>query len=109
GRVFWLTRPAGQNAPVKTALQAQGARALCLPLLGIEALSPTPQMLEPIQQLDRYSLVFYVSANAVRFGLDLIDDWWPQYPQGITNLAVGSGTAAALAARGLQACYPHER
>ena len=109
GRLFWLTRPEGQNAPVQAALEAQGAQVLCVPLLRIEALPPTPQMRETIQQLDRYSLLFYVSANAVKIGLDRIFDWWPQYPEGITNFAVGSGTAAVLQARGLGVYYPSER
>jgi len=109
GRTVWLTRPAQQAGPLQAALQARGARVFCLPLLEIAAVPPKREQLQHLKDLDRYDLVVYVSSNAARIGLDRIFEWWPQYPVGILNLAVGSGTAAVLEAEGLQVGYPTER
>ncbi|MDR2212944.1 MAG: uroporphyrinogen-III synthase [Pseudomonadales bacterium] len=109
GRRIWLTRPAQQAAALQAALEARGARVLCLPLLDIVALEPKAQEWERLKQLDRYDFVVYVSPNAARLGLERIFTWWPQYPADLCNLAVGSGTAAVLQAEGLDALYPSER
>jgi uroporphyrinogen-III synthase len=64
---------------------------------------------QKLLNLDRYDLLFYVSTNAARIGLDAIAQWWPQYPAHIENFAVGPGTAAVLEREGLQVGYPAER
>lgn len=54
-----------------------------------------------VLDLDLYHKVIFVSQNAVDMGMAWIEDFWPQLPTGIRYLAVGSTTAARLAAYGL--------
>jgi uroporphyrinogen-III synthase len=109
GRTLWLTRPAQQAGALQAALEAQGARVLCLPLLEIVAVMPKREQLQHLKDLDRYDLIVYISSNAAKLGLERIFEWWPQYPVGLLNVAVGSGTAAVLLEQGLEVCYPAER
>lgn len=109
GRSIWLTRPAAQSGLLQQQLQQAGATVLCLPLLVIEAVPLAGINKQRILDLDRYDLVFYVSSNAATLGLAAIDAWWPQYPLGVKNFAVGPGTAAVLQQHGLDVDYPTER
>lgn len=109
GKTIWLTRPDGQGGELRAALEQLGARVQLLPLLVIRPLAPAPADRQKLIDLDRYDLVFFVSTNAASIGLDAIAQWWPQYPVGILNFAVGPGTAAVIEQRGLPAIYPTER
>ena len=109
GKIIWLTRPAGQGLELRAELEAYGASVRMLPLLDIKPLTPSPADRQKLIDLDHYDLVFYVSTNAALFGLDAITAWWPQYPEGIRNFAVGPGTAAVLEKQGLTVSYPRER
>jgi uroporphyrinogen-III synthase len=109
GRQLWLTRPAAQVQQLQAQLEQAGAVVSCLPLLVIAAVPPTGVNKQRLMDLDRYDLVFFVSSNAATLGLDAIADYWPQYPVGIQNFAVGPGTAAVLQQQGLQVAYPTER
>jgi uroporphyrinogen-III synthase len=109
GRTIWLTRPEGQGAPLQAALTQLGAQVHLLPLLVIKPLQLSQADKQKLIDLDRYDLVFFVSTNAATLGLDAIAQWWPQYPVGILNFAVGPGTAAVLQKSGLSASYPTER
>jgi uroporphyrinogen-III synthase len=109
GKTIWLTRPAGQGAELRAALERLGARVQLLPMLVIKPLAPSPADRQKLIDLDRYDLVFFVSTNAATLGLEAIAQWWPQYPVGILNFAVGPGTAAVLETHGLDARYPSER
>jgi uroporphyrinogen-III synthase len=106
---IWLTRPEGQGAELRMALEKLGARVKLMPLLVIKALSLSPAARQKLIDLDRYDLVFFVSTNAATLGMDAITQWWPQYPVGIHNFAVGPGTAAVLERHGLSVSYPTER
>lgn len=109
GKTIWLTRPAGQGEELRARLEALGAHVHLLPLLVIKPLEPSPADRQKLIDLDRYELVFFVSTNAALRGLELIRQWWPQYPVGIVNCAVGPGTAAVLESHGLSVVYPSER
>ena len=109
GKTLWLTRPAGQGAELRIALEQLGARVQMLPLLVIEPLKPSAADRQKLIDLDLYDLVFFVSTNAAILGLDAIAQWWPQYPLGILNFAVGPGTAAVLEKHGLSVHFPSER
>lgn len=94
---------------MRKALEPLGAELVELPLLDILPLQPSQADKEKLVNLDRYDLVFYVSTNAARIGLDAINQWWPQYPAHIRNFAVGPGTAAVLEQQGLRVSYPEQR
>lgn len=97
-----VTRPPAQALPWAEQLRGLGARVDCIPLLEIRPL------LDPVQQqaiksrvldLDRYQKVIFVSQNAVEYGGDWIDTYWPQLPTGVDFFAVGETTARQLLAR----------
>ncbi len=108
-KTIWLTRPAGQGAELRAALEGMGARVQVLPLLAFKPLAPSQADKQKLLDLDRYDLVFYISTNAATLGLDAIAQWWPQYPVELLNFAVGSGTAEVLEQSGLSVNYPRER
>ena len=102
-----VTRPAGQAGPLCAALRELGFVAHHQPLLELEPLAElAPQARQHLLDLDRYRHVIFISANAVRFGLARIDDYWPQLPTGINWYAIGGSTASLLADRGLKAITP---
>lgn len=102
-----VTRPAGRADELLSALREGGAAALHIPLLDISELDPHSDAAciqrnrERIQNLDRYQTVIFISANAVQHGVDLVEQFWPQWPAGQQSLAIGEATAAALQARGV--------
>lgn len=108
GRTIWLTRPEGQADELKRGLEERGAKVLHLPMLRILPLEPDARTKRRILDLDRYDFLFFISSNAVRHGMALILDHWPQYPAHIRNFTVGPGTAKALEDLGLNAHYPRE-
>lgn len=104
-----VTRPEGQAQPLIDGLQAMGLQGLHLPMLRLLPIVPLPALAKQrVLDLERYQHLIFISANAVRFGLAAIDDYWPQYPQGQRVWAVGGSTAAALHDAGLQALTPRE-
>ncbi|MFC6670871.1 uroporphyrinogen-III synthase [Marinobacterium aestuariivivens] len=112
GQRVLVTRPRHQAADQAEELRRLGAEPVLLPLLEIE---PIPQD-DPafaaarrcVLDLDLYHAVIFVSANAARFGAELIDDYWPQLPVGVHWLAIGAKTAATLDAHGIRAYHSTE-
>jgi uroporphyrinogen-III synthase len=102
-----ITRPAAQAEVLANALAQAGIVAISQPLLAIESL---PQIPAPVRSrvlaLDEYQHIIFVSLNAVHFGMELINDYWPQLPQGLHWYSVGSATAAALVNFGIDATFP---
>lgn len=94
-----VTRPREAAQPLCARLQSLGARCHQAAVMQITALrSPTQQ--QAIKSLlldfDRYQVAIFISQNAVRYGLDWIDQFWPQPPHGQRYLAIGAATAKAL-------------
>ena len=102
-----ITRPAAQAEVLIDALARVGIVAISQPLLAIESL---PQIPAPVRSrvlaLDEYQHIIFVSLNAVHFGMELINDYWPQLPQGLHWYSVGSATAAALEDFGVEVTFP---
>lgn len=98
---FWMTRPEGTGLDLVAACSEQGVETVTLPLMDIEPLSDLGHASRQVMDLDMYSHVIFISANAVRHGMDLIDNYWPQLPIGVQFLAIGQATAKALVARGV--------
>jgi uroporphyrinogen-III synthase len=97
-----VTRPAAQAAGWVDALRAMGCDAQALPLIDIAALADTAPLRTAWQALPRYTLVMFVSANAVQHffaaARSAESDVWPV---GVRAAATGPGTAAALRAAGV--------
>jgi uroporphyrinogen-III synthase len=97
-----VTRPLAQALAWAEQLRAQGAHVDCMPLLEIRPLADAGQqqaIKNRILDLDRYQKVIFVSQNAVEYGCEWIDTYWPQLPIGVEFFAVGETTARQLLAR----------
>lgn len=101
GRKVVVTRPVGQEQDLMLTLEQAGARALHFPTLAIEPIHPDVADRQKILDLDRYYAVICVSANAARLGLDLLADFWPQWPLEQHWFAVGPATGEAMSDWGL--------
>ena len=94
-----VTRPAGQGDGLCAALAARGFAVHHLPLLALESVLPLPASeRNRVLALDQVQHIIFVSANAVHFGMSVIERYWPQLPVGLQWYAVGDDTARALAA-----------
>ncbi len=75
---------------------------LVLPMLEIVKVDQ-PEQINVIKnallELDGFSILIFVSQNAVAHGFDWIETYWPQFPDKVACLAVGAKTQEALAER----------
>ena len=103
-----VTRPAGTAADtLYEALTSEGYRAYSQPLLTLRGLPDIPPNQRGfLQRLDEYQHVIFVSTNAVRFGMEQVEMYWPQLPTGMRCYAVGEATARCLADFGIEAHTP---
>jgi uroporphyrinogen-III synthase len=102
-----VTRPPGQGQALATALQQQGFRPVLQPLIEIEVMGePSPQQRSILLDLDTYQHIVFVSANAIRHGMEWIENFWPQLPIGIHWYTVGKSSASLLQAYGLTVLQP---
>ena len=93
---FWMTRPDGSGDALSLACAAKGIDVVQLPLMDIVPFEDDGLAARQIMDLDHYSHIIFISTNAVRFGMPLIEQYWPQLPVGIHWLAIGEATANAL-------------
>ncbi len=99
-----ITRPSAQAGVWAAELQALGFSSRCLPVLELRALQDEAQqqaIKNKILDFDLYQKVIFVSQNAVEFGMNWLEDYWPQLPIGIEYFAVGATTAKKLASYGI--------
>jgi uroporphyrinogen-III synthase len=103
-----VTRPAGKSADTLcAAVEDAGFEVHHQPLLELSRVPDlSAQQRQMVQDLDLYQHVIFISANAVRYGMEEIDDRWPQLPTGLHWYAIGSATAALLEQSGINAVTP---
>jgi uroporphyrinogen-III synthase len=96
-----VTRPIHQALTWLEALNAQGLEAYPVPLIDIEPLEDTTPIRQTWDALDRYTLVMFVSANAVHhfFANKSAGASWPLSAMAAST---GPGTTAALQQCGLR-------
>lgn len=102
GQRILLTRPAAQQQSLRKAIEQAGGCVTSQPLLEIHALEEAKakqSAINLIQHLDHYQFVIFISTNAVQFGGDLIEDYWPQFPAGVQVIAIGESTAREASSR----------
>lgn len=98
-RRILVTRPAAQAAAWCQRLQAAGADTDCIPMLAIEPVTDESRCQAIKQQIldfDQIDHAIFVSRNAVQFGFEWLDNYWPQLPIGPSYYAIGAATARAL-------------
>jgi uroporphyrinogen-III synthase len=86
-----VTRPELQAMPLCRLLEHQGASAFRLPALEIKALKERRALAETLGPLERFDVIIFTSANAVRFGVSFLDQ-----KRDLTLAAIGLATARAL-------------
>lgn len=100
-----VTRPREQAAPWVTQLRALGVQAQALPLIRIERLADVAPLRSAWSRLGDYTLVFFVSANAVQAFFEAAasvrDTAPPAWPDGVWAGSPGPGTTTALRAAGV--------
>lgn len=106
GTTIWLTRPRYQLSGLTAALEARGARVQALPMFEIEALPVDQTLRQQLLDLDQYDLLFFISTNAARLGMEAINGFWPQLPAHLRFFSVGPTTAEVLAEYDVDALYP---
>lgn len=99
-----LTRPEAQAQVWAQQLSEQGFQPVCASLLEIAPLV-LPEQIQAIKNkimdLDLYQKVIFVSQNAVHYGMEWIENYWPQIPLRVDFFAVGATTAKIVADYGL--------
>lgn len=90
-----VTRPEHQAHQLCQMIEAEGGAAVRYPALVIKPRPDRAAVRAAIGPADRYDLVIFVSANAVRHGADFLDQ-----RRDVPVAAVGRATAAALNAAG---------
>lgn len=96
-----VTRPREQAETLCRMIEDAGGRAIRLPLLAIEALEPECAGAARLRRLDDVDWLVFISANAVRFGLEHLP---PNVLEGTKHphiAAIGEATRGALELRGL--------
>lgn len=104
-----VTRPAGQADSFVQGIVDAGGQAWHQPVLAVEGLAESDstrrqQCKQQVLDLDLYQQAIFVSTNAVKFGVEWFEQYWPQLPVGVQWHAIGAATAAAMEAAGLSVC-----
>jgi len=92
-----VTRPDHQAGHLCQLIEAEGGAPVRYPALAILPRPDRAAVRAAVGPADRYDLVVFVSANAVRFGADILD-----HRRDTQVAAIGQVTAAALNAAGLR-------
>jgi uroporphyrinogen-III synthase len=109
GRRVVVTRPAGQAAHLAALIRAAGGEPVLFPVLEILDAEDLRPALALIERLEAFDLAIFVSANAVKKALDLVQAR-RAWPAGLRVATVGRGSERELQRRGFAAVIaPSER
>jgi uroporphyrinogen-III synthase len=86
-----VTRPEFQAMPLCRLLESLGATTLRLPVVEIKPLKDRRALTEQLGGLENFDAILFTSANAVRFGVSLLDQ-----KRDLTLAALGPATSRAL-------------
>lgn len=92
-----VTRPEHQANHLCELIEAEGGAPVRYPALSIRPRPDRAAVRAAVGPADRYDLVVFVSANAVRFGADILEQ-----RRDAPIAAIGQATAAALNAAGFR-------
>lgn len=102
-----VTRPQGQAEELCAAVAAAGFKVHRQPMLQLLPLpEPAGSQRQVVQDLDHFQHIIFISANAVRYGMDWIESYWPQLPVGLSWYAIGDASARLLLRFGITAHTP---
>lgn len=92
-----ITRPLAQAVPLAQQVTAMGRTAVIFPLLEIHPLPDTTALQAVLADLTRFSMVAFVSPNAIHAAFVHLSHW----PAQVAIAVVGEGSRAALAEHGV--------
>ncbi len=96
-----VTRPQEQAEKWAQQLQCLGATVSCQPVIDIVPIDDREgrqRIIDRILSFSEYQKAIFISQNAVRYGMQWLDKYWPQLPIGIDFFAIGQATAQQLQA-----------
>jgi len=91
-----ISRPEPSASKMAQQLARQGALCQILPAILIKSIVISPQLKQQFLDLDQFHHIIAISQNAVRFGLELIDTYWPQLPASTCWYGLGDATTHAF-------------
>ncbi len=102
GKTIVVTRPRAQAAALARMIAAEGGETFLFPLLEINppGAGDLAALDAALERIDGYSMAAFVSPNAVEYSVPRLLAQRP-WPAGLLPLAVGQGTANALADHGV--------
>lgn len=103
-----VTRPEAMAERLVVPLQKAGYQVDNVPLLAIKPLALSPQQKQWLLDLDHFNRVVVISPSAADVLLETLEDYWPQWPVGLSWYTVGQGTKVRLAKAGIEASYPSQ-
>jgi uroporphyrinogen III methyltransferase/synthase len=111
GQVVAVTRARAQASGLAARLRELGAEVVETPAIRIQPLPLEGELLEAVSGLRDYALVCLTSPNGARLLFDALEqvNQDARALSGATVAAIGPGTAAELAARGIRADVVPER
>jgi len=101
-----VTRASAQAGALLSMFESPGVTFVPFPLLRIEPIDLDQAARQVVQNLKTYDKVIFVSRNAVRYGMNHIQRYWPRLPIALQWFAVGSATAQDLSSHGVAALVP---
>lgn len=99
GKTIAITRPAEQSAELIALLRANGAEAVSCPAIAIEHVTDHAELDAALRDLHSTDWLVFTSANAAHAVADRLQALGAAAPSSVRLAAVGTGTAAVLAAR----------
>ncbi|HEY9052026.1 MAG TPA: uroporphyrinogen-III synthase [Gammaproteobacteria bacterium] len=95
GITVLVTRPAHQSQHIIELLESTGAASFAFPSIEIAAISPDQALIQRLDELPKYRMIIFISANAVEYGLNFIKKSSKSIDHAAI-VAIGNSTAKAL-------------
>ena len=95
-----VTRPKDQAQQLSAAIKSLGGHVVGLPTIMVLPIADQWPLLSIIRRLDLMDMAIFVSGNAIKHSVELIQSHWPSWPQHIEIVAIGQATAKALTTMG---------
>ena len=104
GKRVVVTRPSAQAAGLAAAITANGGTALLFPALEIRDIDDPHTLFAILDRLDSFDLAVFISPNAVRKGLAILQSRrGPGWPGTLRVAAIGRGSRRELEQQGIGA------
>lgn len=99
-----LCRPQATSASLCRIIEQHGGRCYAVPTMQIDPVATKSEqeaIKAKVLDLDHYQKVIFISQNAVQYGVEYLDQYWPQLPVDTRFFAIGEATARAAQNSGL--------